>query len=179
MPDQTNIEKYKLQEKVLKDYAEGRTIGEIVTKYNSQGFEFSWQNIAYFLDREEMENTEAWRYALENRNINVASDLKAISNKLKSMLNDYEDVKEGVEGKDPESLKVIFMANREMRETMTVWLKQLAVYTTVIEKLHSMKSHDEERKVIMAAIKEESPETAMKIIERLKNLKEEKRVLEE
>ena len=171
----TLVEQKGLQDTVLNYYADGYTIGEISRKVN-----LTWQNIAYYLRREEEGDTNEWRRALDNKSINVIREIKEISSRLKKMIGECELLK--VEMQSPDDTltnpAIIVAMNKEIREVLKIQLEHLKLYTDTVEKVISRQEAAQLRKAFLEVISEEDPKIAKKIIDKLHDYKEKRMLLQ-
>jgi len=182
---ETNIEKFNLQDIVLEDYINGDTIGTITKKYSSDDTPLSWQNVAYFIQKEEEENTERWNRLLTRKSQSIFVKLEQMNKRLERMMNELEKIKDGDETEQELPLQErsnnrntrIIALNREIRQTLELQQRQIKLITDIWEKINNQQRYEKIKDQMIMAIKEESPETALKIIQRLKSLREEQNLL--
>ena len=182
---QTNIEKYDLQDLILEDYIGGDTIGAIVRKYSTETTPLSWQNVAYFIQKEEEESTQRWEKLITQKSQNIFTKVEQMNQRLERMMKELEEIKDSPIAMDGVSSSERALArdtrviglNREIRQTLELQQRQLKLITEIWDKINNQKRHDEIKNTMLLAIKEESPETALKIIQRLKMLKQERELL--
>ena len=182
----TNIEKYNLQDMVLEDYINGDTIGSIVSKYSTEANPISWQNIAYFIQREEEDCTIRWQQLITKKSQNIFNKVEQMNQRLERMMKELEDIKNepivAAPGTTPDVIMMsretrVIAMNREIRQTLELQQRQIKLITDIWDKINNQQKADKIRDEIISAIKEESPETALKIIKRLKMLQSERMVL--
>ena len=161
------IEKRNLSQKVLDDFAAGESISKIARKY---GLKF--QNVSYFLDKQESERTSEWLEAVKRKGIKVFDQLNLLYKKASDMLIEIDDI--------IKELPPIYRlkAFKETRETMRLMLEQIKVYVNTQKDLYSFYNIKRFQEEVLKAIAEESPETAEKISRKLREKKEIKELVE-
>ena len=150
------VEERGLQKEVLVKFLETANVAQV-----SRELGINYFNLVHYITWVK-ENKPEWleKYS-DDMKIDVFRVIRKYVNKLEKKLDEWE------------------LANKEK-----LWLagidrlnKQLGTHIMALERVYNIGKREEEIRVIMDAIKEESPETAVKIVQKLKQLRDGRHLL--
>ena len=156
MARQSEIEAKGLSEKIIKRFLETNNM-TIVAKE----FDVNYFNLAHYISWVKENKPEWLEKFSEEMKIDVFRIIRKYVNKLDKKLEEWDTI-----GNERLWLSGLDRLN-----------KQLEMHVNSLEKVYNMSHRDQEKEVIIKAISEESPELALKIISRLRALKEERGLL--
>jgi len=152
----SEIEQKGLQEKVLKRFLETNNMATVAKEYDVNYF-----NLAHYISWVKDNHPEWLEKYNEQMKIDVFRIIRKYVNKLDKKLTEWDTV-----GNERLWLSGLDRLN-----------KQLEMHVNSLEKVYNMSHRDQEKEVIIKAIGEESPELALKIMSRLRQLKDDRGLL--
>jgi hypothetical protein len=151
------IETKGLKEPVLIRFLETGNLAQVAREYDVNYF-----NLVHYVTWVKENHPEWLEEYGEKVKVNVFRSLNKYINKIDKKLEKWDS--------ENEDKKWLFGIGK-LRD-------YLSTYMEALEKIYNIQKQQEIKDVILQAIREEAPETAMKIMSRLKALKEDRGLLE-